>query len=79
MCGGIANITVAPTLALTVDDTVEDGVGGIQTNNPKWARKLGCESDDYERQRRKSCEHIQIVHTTSSHELLSSNTLRMLV
>ncbi|KAF7978647.1 hypothetical protein HWV62_45156 [Athelia sp. TMB] len=32
-----ANVTIAPTLALTVDGVVEGGVGGVKSDNPKWA------------------------------------------
>ena len=36
-----ANVTIAPTLALTVDGVVEGGVGGVTSDNPKWAPRGG--------------------------------------
>jgi len=36
-----SNVTVAPTLDITVDGILEGGVGGIISDNPKWAPRTG--------------------------------------
>jgi len=30
------NVTISPTLEMTVDGVLEGGVGGVEVNNPVW-------------------------------------------